>query len=381
MDSKTALAQVLTGAQALSDMVDTLTGQNASLTAENDSLSAANVELQAQLDTANATIASLTDPWAAVDKTGATDVTDQVQALIDKGLSVPAGAYLIDAVKGLSVTGALKLDPNAVLVVKPNSAERYCVLDVGDGASVEGGQIIGDRDTHGYVPGSTHEHGGGVRLRGKGTKITGTFITKCTGDGLGLIGTDYVVDGVVSTGNRRNNCSVYGNTTGEIRNSEFSNAGNGGNPDPAGLIGPFAGIDVEPDKLATTSVTLTNNTILNNAHAGLCAWLRQAVGGSITITASGNTITGNANGIHAKALAGKVSITVNGNALTNKSCNCRVESGAFFDIASNTFGLVGKTRTPQTITGLSTVYKYDIQFPTTTGLPNGTAKVGTNSYV
>jgi hypothetical protein len=393
MDGKTALAQVVTGAQALSDMVDTLASQMASVTAERDSLSAANVELQAQLDTANATIAKLqaqNDPWALVDKTGATDVTDKVQALISKGLAVPAGKYLIDPSKPLLVNvpgSKLTMDPNAVLIAKPNSLPRYYVLKVtADDCVVTGGQIVGDRYQHNYVDTGdktrTHEWGLGLSVSGNRCTVTGLKVSNCPGDGIGVTGDDCTIGpAVISTGNRRNNLSAYDCNGLVIKDSEFSNAGNGGNPDPAGLIGPFAGIDVEPDRLAATSVTLTNNKILNNAHAGLCAWLRKEVGGSITITASGNTITGNANGIHAKALAGKISITVNGNTLTNKSCNCRVESGAAFDIAGNTFALVGKTRTPQTITGLSTVYKYDIQFPTTTGLPNGTAKVGTNSYV
>ena len=381
-DAQTALAQAVAGAQALADLVNALQAQN-------DSFSAANIELQAELDTSRATIASLQaqlDPWALVDKTGATDVTDKVQALIDQGLAVPAGKYLIDPSKPLTLKAAgskLEMDINAVLIAKPNALPRYYVLKViADDCTVKGGQIVGDRAQHNYTAGSTHEWGLGVSVSGNRCTVTGLRVSGCTGDGIGVTGDDCTIGpDVVSTGNRRNNLSAYDCKNLTIRDSEFSNAGNGGNPDPAGLIGPFAGVDVEPDKLATTNVTLTNNKILDNAHAGLCAWLRKAVGGSISISASGNTIAGNANGIHAKALAGSIQITANGNTLTNKSCNCRVEAGATFGIDGNTFALVGKTRTARTITGLSTLYPYDIQFPTTTGMPNGKATVGTNSYV
>jgi hypothetical protein len=382
MDSKTALAQVVTAAQALSGMVDTLTGQV-------DSLSDANVQLQAQIDTANQTIASLSaqlDPWYAVDKTGATDVTDKVQALISKGLAVPAGKYLIDPSKPLtlSVPGStLVMDANAVLIAKPNDLTRYYVLKVtADDCVVKGGQIVGDRLQHNYTSGSTHEWGLGVLISGNRCTVTGLKVSGCTGDGIGVTGDNCTIGpDVVCTGNRRNNLSAYDCNGLQVTGSEFSNAGNGGAADPAGLIGPFAGIDVEPDRLAITTVTLTNNKILNNAHAGLCAWLRKEVGGSIAITASGNTIAGNANGIHAKALAGSIQITVNGNTLTNKSCGCRVESGAALSIDGNVFAFTGKDRTDFTLAGMDSRTKYDIQFPVTTGLPNGTAKVGTNSYV
>jgi len=384
-DTKDLLAQASAALDA-----ERVASQNvlAAEKASADALSAANVQLQAQLDTANATIASLkaaADPWSAVDKTGATDVTDKVQALISKGLAIPAGKYLIDPSKPLlvSVAGStLTMDPNAVLIAKPNNLPRYYLIRVtADDCKVTGGQLVGDRLQHTYTAGSTHEWGLGISVSGNRCTISNVKVSGCTGDGIGVTGDNCTIGpGVVSTGNRRNNMSIYGVANALVKDSEFSKAGNGGNPDPAGLTGPFSGIDVEPDRAATTTVTIQNCQILDNQKAGVCDWLRSEVGGSMTVTLNGNTITGNANGIHAKALAGKITVTVNGNTLTNKSCNCRVESGAAFNIVGNTMALVGNTRVIQTITGTSSVTKYDIQFPVTAGLPNGTATVGTNTY-
>jgi len=193
---------------------------------------------------------------------------------------------------------------------------------------------------------------------------------------VGVSGDDCVIDSVVSTGNRRNGLSAYDCVNLKIEESEFSNTGNGGATDPAGLSGPFAGIDVEPDKAFTTTVSV-DGCKLNNNRVGFLAWLRAEVGGSITANVANCTITGNTNGMQAHAYAGKISVTANGNTLSNKASGCRVETGAAFAIDGNTFDFTGSSRTAQTITGTNSVTKYDIYLPST---GPGTAKVGTNTY-
>jgi hypothetical protein len=343
------------------------------LNATNDSLSAANVQLQAQLDTANATIAQLqaqNDPWALVDKTGATDVTDKVQALISKGVAVPAGKYLIDAVKGLKVASA-KLDPNAILVAKPNGQPRYCMVEVS--GSIEGGQIIGDRDTHDYSTiTSTHEWGYGLKLL-DGAKATGVQVSKCTGDGVAVVGDNVTLDHVISRFNRRQGMSVFSCTGLRAYDCEFTDTSGAPN-------GPCAGVDFEPDNGSITDARLERCVSRNN-RAGFLAWVRQTVSGNVDVTLVDCITDNNANGVHAKGLDGKAYLHMQGGKHTNRSANCRVESGSVFDIAGCTFAFTGKDRTDFTLTGMDSRTKYDIQFPTTTGLPNGTAKVGTNSYV
>jgi hypothetical protein len=336
------------------------------LNAQMDSLTAANIELQAENDALRAA----SDPWASVDKTGATDVTDKVQALISKGLAVPAGKYLIDAVKGLKVTSA-KLDPNAVLIAKPNGQPRYCMVEVS--GSIEGGQIIGDRDTHDYTTiTSTHEWGYGLKLL-NGAMASNVQVSKCTGDGVAVVGDNVTLDYVVSRFNRRQGMSVFSCTGLRAYDCEFTDTSGAPN-------GPCAGVDFEPDNGSITDARLERCVSRNN-RAGFLAWVRQTVSGNVDVTLIDCITDNNANGVHAKGLNGKAYLHVQGGKHTNRSANCRVESGSAFDIAGCTFGFTGKDRTDFTLTGTDSRTKYDIQFPTTTGLPNGTAKVGTNSYV
>src|SRR4051812_44024029 len=94
----------------------------------NDALSA----MRASTAELEQTIAELNDPWFHVDRTGATDVTDQVQALVPLG-RIPAGRYLIDPVKMVTFLqdceGAVDSDgyPATVFVCKPSATPRDCV--------------------------------------------------------------------------------------------------------------------------------------------------------------------------------------------------------------------------------------------------------------
>jgi hypothetical protein len=281
--------------------------------------------------------------------------------------------YLIDAAKGLKITVPVVLDPKAILVEKANSLARDCLVEVVAG-SISGGQIMGDRDNHIFDdPNSTDEWCYGLRLSGNGTKASNITVSSCTGDGIGVTGDDVVLDHVVSQGNRRNAVSVFACKGFRAFDCTFA--------DTSGAqYGPCAGIDFEPDSGSITDARLERCVARNN-RAGFLAWVRQTVSGNVDVTLVDCITDNNANGVHAKGLNGKATIHVQGGKHTNRSCNCRVESGSAFDIAGCTFGFTGKDRTDFTLTGMDSRTKYDIQFPTTTGLPNGVAKVGTNSYV
>jgi hypothetical protein len=340
------------------------------LKATNDSLSAANVQIQAQLDTANATIASLkaaSDPWAAVDKTGATDVTDKVQALWNKGLPMPAGTYLLDAVKGLTVSTAVKLDPQAVLKVKPNDAARYCLVTVLAGGSIDGGQILGDRDTHAYSTTGTDEWGYGLHLKGDGAKASNVQISRCTGDGWIVSGDNVEARNIVSTGNRRQGCSVFACTG--FRAYDCVSSDTAGAPN-----GPCAGWDFEPDSGSITDARL-ERCIAKNNRAGFLGWVRSNVTGNVDVTLVDCITDNNANGMQAHGYNGKVSIKVQGGTHTNRSSGCRVEAGSTFAVDGCTFAFTGKDRTDFTVTGQDSRTKYDIYV-----LTGGKAVVGTNTY-
>jgi len=384
IDSKTALAQTVAGAQALADNVNALQAQV-------DSLSAANIGLQAQIDAAQQTIAGLNatiaqqsaqiasllaqnDPWAAVDKTGATDVTDKVQALWDKGLPQPAGKYLIDAVKGLKARNAVKLDPQAILVVKPNGASHYLAVEVMEGCSFDGGQIIGDRDQHDYSSGGTHEWGHGLKLR-SGSKGSNVQICNCTGDGWQAVGDNVEARNITSTNNRRQGHSLFGGKG--FRAYDCISSDTNGAPN-----GPCAGFDFEPDPSnpTITDAVLTRCKAINN-RPGFLGWERSEVAGTVDVTLVDCVTENNANGVVGGAIAGKTSIKVQGGTHTNRASNIRAETGSTIAVDGCTFAFTGKDRTDFTLTGTDSRTKYDIQTPlsSTTGL-KGTAKVGANTY-
>jgi len=392
-DPQVALESLKAAAAGVVQTVADLTLVNGQLSLQNDNLSAANVSLQAQLDTRDQTIAALKaqiDVLQPKPKTvadygvkgdGLTDDTAALQAALDAGVRlIPDGKYLIDATKSLFVrSGTLEMGANAVLVAKPNSAPRYYVLRaVGDDITVKGGQIVGERWAHTYTSGSTHEWGCGLQVSGNRITVDGARVSDCTGDGIGVNGAGHVIRNVVSTKNRRQGLSLYNCPDLKIYDSEFSNTGNAGQPDPAGLIGPFAGIDAEPDKASAVNVYCERVKCVGN-RAGFLAWLRSEVGGSIVATLKDCVLEGNSNGAQAKALAGSITVNMSGCSVNkNSGSGCRIEAGATFNIDGNTFL---KPRSPTfTLAGTDSRTANDIRcVSSTSGV--GKATVGTNRYV
>src|SRR3954468_9511097 len=102
---------------------------------------------------------------------------------------VPAGTYLIDPVKRVSLRSymLLNMDPQAILKAKTNSATRAYILYAYQKTQVEiaGGQLVGDRDTHTYVTGSTSEWNHGIQIIGcTHVTIRDLWVGKCAGDGI-----------------------------------------------------------------------------------------------------------------------------------------------------------------------------------------------------
>jgi hypothetical protein len=122
-----------------------------------------------------------------------------------KVFKVPAGTYLIakgsnaedsstNATIQMVSNMTLELSPDTVLVKETNGYEGYSVIYVGNdvvNATINGGTLRGDRDTHDYSQkmetgsAGTHEWGYGISIVG-GEKVVvdGVKIEKMTGDGV-----------------------------------------------------------------------------------------------------------------------------------------------------------------------------------------------------
>lgn len=163
---------------------------------------------------------------------------------------VPAGSYLIDALRSVHLRSAmrLELDPNARLVAIPNAAERAYVLSAFGVSDLEivGGQIIGERDRH---RGQGGEWGHGLAIRGcQRVRVQGLKVSRCWGDGISVgaergkgapeASSDIVLAGVTCRGNRRQGLTIGRAHRVRVLNSAFLETGG---------TAPACGIDIEPD--------------------------------------------------------------------------------------------------------------------------------------
>jgi hypothetical protein len=300
------------------------------------------------------------------------DDTVAIQKAVDdltaKGLPVifPAGKYLIDPVKSVFLRNGTKLElaPDAVLVAKPNGAEKYNVLwanRVSD-VSITGGQIIGDRAQHNYSSGGTHEWGDGIRFTGvKRASIKDMHISKCAGDGVTINGEDITLENVTSTQNRRQALTIGGVKRVKIINCQLLDTG-----ELAGQAGtsPKAGIDAEPDAAGIDDLLVEGCTIRGNDSAGFLAWIRSEVRINMTnIVIRKCAIDGNVNGAWTKGLGGTISITYDSNTFGPGRGNAiKVDQNTRAILTNNTF--VGWTSTNAvarlnggTFTATGSVYK------------------------
>ncbi len=175
---------------------------------------------------------------------------------------VPAGTYLIDPVKRVSLRSymLLSMDPKAILKAKTNAATRSYMLYAGNRTQVEiaGGQLIGDRDTHTYITTSTSEWNHGIQILAcTHVTIRDLYVAKCAGDGICTGGntSDLVITNVISTQNRRQGLSITQANNVKVYDSEFSFTQG---------TSPECGIDIEPDNTYTASNIWIENCRLNS---------------------------------------------------------------------------------------------------------------------
>lgn len=210
---------------------------------------------------------------------GYTDDTAAFQAAINAlpanggTITVPAGTYMINALKGISMRSHTRLSmaSGAKLVAIPNNAQRSWVLKVWNVNNVEisGGQVIGQRDGH---AGTGGEWGYGINISGSSTvSVHDITVSNSWGDGIlvGAIGngskailsSGVTLNHVTSTNNRRQGLTIAPSRQVYVANSSFTDS-NG--------TAPQAGIDIEPMTQGNTQqVRIENNVLSNNAGNGL----------------------------------------------------------------------------------------------------------------
>lgn len=166
------------------------------------------------------------------DKSHAKETTDGINNALqwahDQGYStfkVPAGTYLI--AKGTDGTwdphGRINmvsdmtfwLDNNAVIQKESNGYADYSTLLVGVGVKnvvIKGGTYRGDRDTHNYSSGGTHESGYGILTKGSfNVTIDGVKALNFTGDGICVAGGGGTMQDLYESGFESGNIDDRGN--------------------------------------------------------------------------------------------------------------------------------------------------------------------------
>ncbi|MCF6294479.1 MAG: hypothetical protein L3J25_02165 [Flavobacteriaceae bacterium] len=152
----------------------------------------------------------------------------------------------------------LKMGDETYLRVFPNSSPNYALMAIyeSENVTIDGGNLIGDRDRHDYSSGGPHEHGHCLQIRsGNGITIKNVNFSYGSGDGIDInsVGFSFqsnynpssnitITNNVFDT-NRRNNISVTDGRNIIIENNEILNAGIDTNLSTG--VDPGAGIDIE----------------------------------------------------------------------------------------------------------------------------------------
>lgn len=397
IDPQAALAATKAGLASVEQAIAETATLVSALSLQNDDLSAANVALQATVAERDATIAELKAKLEPVPSPapvvkdvryygakgdGVTDDTAAFQVAANSGsLIVPDGVYLIDTVKRVNVNldkTVVRMTAGVTLRAKANNQSRYYLLDVNASdcdIDCGGAEFYGDRLKHTFTAGSWHEHGYGIFLGGARNKLRNVKVYECTGDGIGITGTDHEVSGVECKRNRRNGLSAFRSANLWIHDSEFSETGY--LTDSTGLPGPFAGIDVEPDN-GNANVKIERVKCFKNQKSGIVMWVRDEVASVLNVAISDCDINGSPNAIWGKDEAVRAA-TINCSVMR---CRLSFGSGAAVKADQGSRFVVGdanlaNANTIDSATGTkATAERYGIQTPS-----GGVAVRGENTYV
>lgn len=220
-----------------------------------------------------------------------TDITSYVNTLIEqnKVVTIPNGNYKVSATKSIQLKNntTLKLSPNTVLTVIPNSSDSYRVFRIKNikNVTLSGGKIVGDKYTH---LGKKGEWGMGVEIRdSQNINISNMSIDRMWGDAI-YIGTtgknttyNINLNNITMNDNRRQGITINSIDTLNANNLSISNTGG---TDPAN------GIDIEPNNNSTILKNININRLrtFNNKGVGFQVSLTKYNGSSEPISISLN---------------------------------------------------------------------------------------------
>jgi polygalacturonase len=179
-------------------------------------------------------------------------------------LKVPAGTYMIDAIKSLEPKSNTVLDlRGATLKVIPNGEQHYKLIFVHGvkNVTILGGKLVGDRAKHKSKAG---EWGMGITINSsENVTIDGTESREMWGDGFYVGGANNVAFcSVVAIHNRRQGLSIIAAKHLLVTDSVFR--------DTRGTR-PMAGIDIEPDHpdQEVKDVLIEHSKFIDNAGGGI----------------------------------------------------------------------------------------------------------------
>jgi len=151
----------------------------------------------------------------------------------------------------------LQMTANTHMRVQPNSHRSYALLSSvnTNSVAIRGGNLYGDRFTHDYASGSTHEWGYLVFYYGvHNGGVYDATLRNATGDGIKVSNTVggrnmsyFVASQNTFDGNRRNHISVTHCESITISENTFRNASTGGSGASAG-VGPGVAVDLNASR-------------------------------------------------------------------------------------------------------------------------------------
>lgn len=215
-------------------------------------------------------------------KNGSVDYTDYIQRALDENQIVvfPDFPVLINE-NGLYLRDnqTINFRNNSKLLIKPNSNERYAMLNIinVENITINNPILVGDRYAHLNNKG---EWGMGINiLSAKNVKITEPYVSSFWGDGIYIGEIDYkersvynktssfyseniTIQGGVIDNNRRNGISIISVKNLLIENTTIQNTN--------GTL-PMAGIDIEPNnnEQYLENIVLKNIITKNNKEMGI----------------------------------------------------------------------------------------------------------------
>ncbi len=167
---------------------------------------------------------NLTKYGISADGTNAADTTDGINQAITDAVAAgygtivfPKGEYLISGSDQINITGRLTVDfNNSVIRKEANANESYVMVEIsGDHNVVKNATLYGDRETHDYSSGGTHEWGTGINIspNSRFTIIENVDVFDTTGYGM-CTGTAY--NQIEPIRNRPLESGCYDKNTGEL---------------------------------------------------------------------------------------------------------------------------------------------------------------------